>query len=124
MANEISVSAALAISKNGVVAQLSKSISNTLSGNTFASGVQTTASTTREAFVPPADLTLGGFLIMANLDSTSTITVHYDNSTPDATNTIAALLPGEFCLFKPAAGATVYLTPTAGGDVGWVHTEL
>ncbi len=124
MANEISASASLSITKNGTTASGSGSLVATLAGNAFSTKVVTLASTTKEALVIDADLTLGGYMLIKNLDDTSVITISLTSSAADATNTVAALLPGEFCLFKPASGSTVSATPTAGGDIAVVLTEL
>lgn len=124
MANEISVSAALQISKSGVTASGSANITNTLSGNAFSSGIISLSGTTREAITVDADLTLGGYMLIKNMSTTGTVTIHFDNASADATNTVAALLPGEFCLFKPASGATVYATPSESGDIFIVQSEL
>src|SRR5690349_11364388 len=113
MSNEISVSCSLSIAKSGVLAQLAKSIQADLAGNSLMSHIQSLSGTTREAMTVGPDITLGGFCMIVNLSTSANVTVHYDDASPDATNTIATLLPGEPCLIKPASGATVYFTPSA-----------
>lgn len=124
MANEIQASASLSITSGGVSASGSKSISADLSGNSFYQGIQSLSGTSREAVTVGPDITLGGFVLIINRSTTGTVTIHYDNQSADATNTIAALLPGEFTLFKPAAGATIYATPSESLDISVTLTEL
>ena len=124
MANEIQVTASLSVSSNGISISGSKTLSATLAGNAYASTVQSLAGTTREAISIAADITLGGFMFIQNLSTTGTAVIQFDNAAADATNTIAALLPGEVCLFKPASGATVYATPTESMDIAIVVSEL
>ena len=124
MANEVQTSLSLAVSANGVAISSSGSMSITLSGNSYQQTIQSLSGTTREAITVSADITLGGYCMIKNLDATATVTIHYDNASADATNTVAALLPGEFCLFKPASGATIYATPSASSDISITLTEL
>ena len=70
------------------------------------------------------DITLGGYVLIVNRSTTATVTIHFDNASADATNTVAALLPGECVLFKPASGATIYATPSADADISVTLTEL
>ena len=124
MANEIQVSVSLAVSSNGASVSGSKSISADLAGNSFFSSIQSLSGTTREAVTIGPDVSLGGFILIINRSTTATVTIHYDDASPDATNTIAALLPGEPCLFKPASGATIYATPSASADISVTASEL
>lgn len=124
MANEVQVSCSLSISSGGVTASGSKSLSIDLSGNSFYSGIQSLSGTTREAVTVGPDITLGGYVLIVNRSATATVTIHFDNASADATNTVAALLPGECVLFKPASGATIYATPSADADISVTLTEL
>jgi len=124
MANEINASAALSISKNGTIVSNSVSVVATLAGNAFAGYIQTIG-TTREALTVPPDFTIGGFLLVKNLDATNFVTVLISDQAPGVAGTVAKLLPGEACLYKPAAGSAPFaLADTASCDVSVTWTEL
>ena len=119
MASEITVSANFSVTKGGGSSSGTMSKTQDLAGDTFVGITQNLAGTTKEAVVFPSDMTLGGWVFIRNMtdDSsgavTPTIIVSLTAAAADNTFTIATLLPGEGTLFKPAAGATISLTPSA-----------
>ncbi len=126
MANEIQVAASLAITQNGLTANLSFNLAQTLAGNCFNGNVQTIPTTAggTALTIPPA-LTPGGWLLVKNLSPTNNVTITTQAAAASNINTVATLLPGEACLWKPAPTcAPAAIAIGAPADIAACWTEL
>ncbi len=105
MANEISISASLTCTKSSVtVASGGQSKSVDLAGDQMLANVQIVG-TSAEA-IQMADVTVGGYMFIRNMDATNFVQLALDSAV--ATQIFAKLKPGEFALFRPPTGATIY----------------
>lgn len=124
MANEISVSTSLNITKNSVTASGSQSVTATLAGNNYTALTQTS---TGSAVVIGVGGVSGfnGWCLIKNIGTAVTgaddgsLIVYNDNGT----TVVATLLLGEACLFKPAA-APYIKGATGTPDAAIVISEL
>jgi hypothetical protein len=103
MANEISVSVWLSVSKHGASNAGAGSRTLTMAGDQMINNVQIISSVAPEAVVL-GDVGTIGYVFLKNLDSTNYVEI-------DSVNTLdnwpQRLLPGEFILLKPE-GITMY----------------
>lgn len=103
MANEITVSATLNVSKGGAVINSSTSISATMAGDNMLTNVQAIG-TGAEAIVV-GDITTPGYIFVKNLDPTNYVELALDSGV--STQVFAKLMPGDVALF-PAKTITMY----------------
>ncbi len=96
MANEISVSGSISISKNGESVSDSAAFSSTLAGSGKFTNVQSIGFAAAELLVFPVDLVTEGvgLVWLKNLDTTNFVTI--SQKTGANTNPVSKLLPGEF----------------------------
>lgn len=111
MANEITVTGRLQVSKNGTTAQGSKSFNLDLAGSHFAANVQSVG-TAAEA-LSLADLANLRYAYLYNA-STATVTV---------TMAAALLVPGDVMVFHPSTSAVTLQATAASTDVETAITE-
>lgn len=110
MANELSVSAQLAFSKNSASLQLGKSGTLDVTGDHFESKVLAIGTT--DESIAKGDMSTVGFVMIRNLDDTNFVLAG-----DDGTNYPVKILAGEFCLFR-LNGSTLHLkADTASCDV-------
>lgn len=105
MANEISISASLSATKGGVTVQSggqTKAVD--MVGDQMLANVQIIG-TSAEA-LQMADVTVGGYLFVRNMDGTNFIQLALDSAV--STQIFCKLKPGESTLFRPPVGATIY----------------
>lgn len=106
MANEITISVSLAVTKDGRTVSLGGVKQETLLGSGNWSNTQNIG-TSAEQVSFPADLTAEGIthLIFKNLDATNYIQLSLDNFT----QIFAKLMPGQYCYLPTNSGnPTVY----------------
>lgn len=121
MANEISIAASLSCTISGLSVSGSGSKSISIAGTEYLASVQTVG-TSAEA-VAMADVGTPGYLFVKNNDSTNFVYASL-NAAPDASNSFAKLLPGEFLLI-PTRQTTIYLkADTSPCSCQIVLTEL
>lgn len=121
MANEISFGANLNCTISGLTVSGTGSKTVTIAGTEFRGSVQSVG-TSAEA-IELDDIATPGYLFLKNNDSTNFILISL-NATPDASNSFAKLLPGEF-LFIPTRQTTIYAkADTATCLMQVVFTEL
>lgn len=109
MANEINASVSLSVSKSGAKVNRAESISVDMSGESYASGVQSITNSGGEALdLAEGGVGTSGYVFIKNLDSTNYVTF---GSHTTANHTIK-LKAGECALFR-AAGAIYGLANTA-----------
>ena len=96
MANEISASISLSVSKGGAKLNRAESISIDMTGDSYISGVQSI--TTSGAVLVEADaLGTAGYCYIKNIDATNFVTV---GNAAANTNHVIKLKAGESCLFR------------------------
>jgi hypothetical protein len=104
MANEISISAALTASKNGVtVSSGSQAINVTMTGSDMIAQTQNIG--TAAELINKGDVTTIGCLFIKNLDPTNYVELALEVG---MTNKVARLDPGGIALYKPVSGTTIY----------------
>ena len=103
MANEISVSASLSVSKGGASISATGTVSFTMSGDQMLSNVQIIG-TAAEA-ITVGDVATIGYVFLKNMDATNFVEVALDSGV--STQKIAKILAGGIALF-PASTATLY----------------
>jgi hypothetical protein len=103
MANEISASATLNISKNGVTLQHTTSVQHDMAGDEMVHRTQSIGTSAEQ--VSFGDISgAPGMVKFTNLDATNFIELALDSG---MTNKIAKLRPGGVALFQPSSG-TIY----------------
>ena len=121
MANEISFTASLSISKGGVNISGSGSATVTMAGNNLLGTVQNIGAATEAIAI--GDMTTPGYLWVKNLDATNFIQIGLTNPV-NAGNAMVKLLPGEFALMPTRQTAIYALADTAPCDLEVVIVEL
>lgn len=111
MANEISISALLSISRSGATLAGTGNLSITQSGIPSSSNVQAIG-TTSEA-LDLGDITALGYLFLKNLDATNYVEISLQ-STVTSADAFVTLLPGEFALIPTRLEAIYAKANTAG----------
>ena len=120
MANEISVSASLSVSKNGASTRSSSSVGVDMAGESFYHAIQNigTSNETLEIYeLGNFDSTETGYIYLKNLDSTNYVEIGLTSS-----YTIK-LLAGEIAVFR-AAGALFARANTAAVELEIFMAEL
>ncbi len=122
MANEITSTSTLIVTKDGVTITGSVTQQRTLTGNGKFTNVQNIGTST-EAIVFPADLIAEGIteMFIKNMDSTNFVEVGLN--TP-LTQVIAKLLPGQTCKSMVNKAPTVDPTWYAKADTSAVNIEI
>lgn len=120
MANEITLSAALACTKSGATASGSHTATLTMAGDEFMMSVQGINHADAEA-LNLGDVTTVGYVLVKNLDATNYVELALDE--PMA-NKFAKILAGG-CALIPPSSATIYAQAnTASVNVQIVAVEL
>ena len=120
MANEISVSASLGVSKNGASTRRNESLSVDMAGEAFYHAIQnvSTSNEILEVYAPGGiDAAETGYVFIKNLDSSNYVEFGLTGS-----YTIK-LLAGEVALFR-AAGALYARANTSAVEVEVIMVEL
>jgi hypothetical protein len=109
MANEITISCSLSITKNGATVASSYAGNATLAGEDMLTNTQNVG-TSAEAVVV-GDLASAGYAFFKNMDATNFIQLALDSGV--STQIFAKLLPGEISLVKLAT-TTIYAKADTG----------
>jgi len=101
MANEIAITASLSYTKGGASDSLSVTgLADTLVGTRAIHHVQSVATNPGEA-LDPGEASVGGWLIIKNLDADNFVTLEVGEAT-----SFCQLNPGEVALFRATAAVT------------------
>lgn len=111
MANEISVSLGLYVSKGGMQSQRSESKSITMTGNAITHEIQA-LTTTEAVLVEGADLGTPGWVFVKNLDTAIDVYIGKVKISSNGDAMCITLSPGESCLFR--AKTAIYAMSASG----------
>lgn len=114
MANELSISASVSGSKNGLQLTASGSRSATLAGSNLFSNMQPIGTTAEQIYFP-ADLTDITYLFTKNLDAANPVVLGLDSGA--STQKFCNLEAGDFMLIKLPTGSTPVYAKATGGTV-------
>ena len=105
MANELTIRANLSFEKGGSLAELLLGpIDRDVAGTNFVRNRQIVGFAAEEALLL-GDVAAGGYLIAINRDATNYVEIRPGSGVAD----LVKLLPGDFCMFRLASGATPYV---------------
>ena len=117
MSNELKIVAAMNFSKGGAKCNCAESISVTVTGDAFTSGVQAVG-TTEEELAQGADLGTPGYVFIKNLDTTNYVEIGSTTGVYDL-----KLKAGEIALYRHNS-ATIYAKAnTAACNVKYFLSE-
>ena len=105
MANEISVSLSISVSKNGAKFERNETFKDDMTGDAWVTGVQQVGASS-EALVTHADIGTYGWVYLKNLGTNSSLYVDFGHDDPSASSGDDAafrLYGGEACIVKLAA---------------------
>ena len=105
MANEISVSLSISVSKNGAKFERNETFKDDMTGDAWVTGVQQVGASS-EALVTHADIGTYGWVYLKNLGTNSSLYVDFGHDDPSASSGDDAafrLYGGEECIVKLAA---------------------
>lgn len=121
MANEISVSGRLSFVKGSSAGELiSGLLTPTMTGSNYQKHRQTIG-TSEEVLVVPGDAGTLGLIMAINRD----VTNYVELLAASGAQAFAKMLPGEFALFRAAAGATYYGKANTGAcELEYLVLEL
>lgn len=120
MANEITMSVALAASKGGVSVTGSKSNTFTLAGSNMISNVQTLSTTTPVA-VNVGSCTQIQYMMIVNMDASATVTIGTTSASPPTGG--VQVIPAGGAVLLAGSALTYYAYASAGCDINVVAVE-
>ena len=124
MANEITISASLAVAKGNLASEALavSAIKATLTGKQVVKATQTVPTTAGGTAIGLAGLGSVGWVFIKNMDATN----YVDIMTAVSGTAFARLLPGEICLLRltPAITAPAALAHTAAVDIEYEFVEI
>jgi len=121
VANELKVAAQLGFARGDIAAELSSGIVTADVAGTDVSRKTQLIGFAGEEALDLGDITVGGFVLIINRDSTNFVSVRAGSGLAD----LAQLLPGDPCLFRIHPSATPFLiADTADVLIEYVVVDL